>query len=483
MDYNQFIWNHVLEYIHKSCGFSEATFNIWFKEMQLEKVTESYVYLSAKEKYKAEFVFKMYYRQLKIAIFETLGSRAEIIIFSREIHKDKIQDYITEHIRSDLLPEMVMCRENQTEEYEKEQPLSEDEKKIVGGPVGTIIKSEIPPVKEGVAYTFENFIVGSTNRVAHDACVAISQNPSEVWNPLFIYSPSGMGKTHLLYAISNEIIRHNPEKRISYVSGEDFGNELIKDLVQKKPMHYFREKYRNIDVFLVDDIQFIAGKEVVQEEFFHTFEALYHQRKQIILTSDRPPKDMKRLDNRLRTRFEWGLTVDIQPPELELRIAIAQSKAELLGLKAPDSVLHFLADNIKSSVRQLEGAVKRLHGYAALYDCEVNIELAKQCINDMIPKVSVDNLVEKTFETVCNKYQVEVKDITGKRRNANIVIARHVATYILRQITELSSIEIARYFSQDHSTILSAFANVKKKIEENPAFEEEVSSLIREIQE
>jgi len=483
MDSNKAIWDHVLNYLHHSSGVPEATFSIWFKELELEKFTDSYMYLSAKELYKAEFVFKMYYRILKKAIFETLGSRAELIIFSREVHKDKIGEYIAEHIRSDFLPDRVQCRERQTEEYIREQPLSEDEKKIVGGPVGTIIKSEIPPVKEGAAYTFENFIVGNTNRVAHDACVAIAKNPSEVWNPLFIYSPSGMGKTHLLYAISNEIIRYSPYKQISYVTGEDFGNELIKNLIEKKPMHYFREKYRNVDVLLVDDIQFVAGKETVQEEFFHTFEALFQQRKQIILASDRPPKDMNRLDARLRTRFEWGLTVDIQPPELELRIAIAKSKAQLLRLEAPDHVLHFLADNIKSSIRQLEGAIKRLHAYSAFYGKEIDIPLAKQCISDMIPKVSVDNIVDKTFEKVCGKYQVTVADITGKRRNANIVTARHVATYILRQITELSSIEIARYFSQDHSTILSAFRTVEKKFDDNPGFEEEVTELIREIQE
>lgn len=480
---NKAIWDHVLEYIRTKADFSEATFSIWFRDLELEKITDSYLYLSAKESYKAEFVFKMYYKQLKNAIFETLGSRGELILFSREQHGEKIGEYITEHLRSDLLPEGVLYRGMQTEEYKKEQPLSDDEKKIVGGPVGTLIKSEIPPVKEGAAYTFENFIVGNANRVAHDACVAISRNPSEVWNPLFIYGPSGIGKTHLLYAINNEIIRNNPSMRISYVSGEDFGNELIQDLLEKKPMHYFREKYRNVDVLLVDDIQFVAGKERVQEEFFHTFEALYLQRKQIILTSDRPPKDMKSLDNRLRTRFEWGLTVDIQPPELELRIAIAKSKAEMLGFEVPDTVLEFLANNIKSSVRQLEGAMKRLHAYTALYHKTVDLTMARQCITDMIPKVSVDNIVEKTFEKVSNKYQVGVGDITGKRRQANIVIARHVATYILRQITELSSIEIARYFSQDHSTILSAFRNVEKKIDENPAFEEEVAGLIREIQE
>jgi chromosomal replication initiator protein len=248
-------------------------------------------------------------------------------------------------------------------------------------------------------------------------------------------------------------------------------------------MRYFRERYRNVDVLLVDDIQFIAGKESTQQEFFHTFDALYQQHKQIILTSDRPPRELKHLDDRMRTRFESGLTVDIQPPELELRIAIASSKAEALGLEIPYPVIQFIAENIKSSVRQLEGVIKRLHGYSTIFGNKIDMELAKRCIHDVVPSKSIDSTVEKTFERVCERYGVGVGDITGKRKQANIVIARHVATYILRQITDLSSIEIARYFSQDHSTILSAIKSVEKKIDDNPSFEEEVTKLIREIQE
>jgi len=473
----------VLDYIRKSAGFSAATFSIWFKELELERLTDTFAYISAKEFYKGEFVFKMYYKQLQNAIFEILGSRAEIVIFSRDHHSEKMQELIDEHQKTGLLPDKAFCKAMKNEDYAKESPLSEEEKRSIEQPVGTLIKSEIPAVNEE-AYTFENFIVGNTNRMAHDACMAIAKNPAEVWNPLFLYSPSGMGKTHLLYAISNEIIKHNPAKRILYVRGEDFTNQLIDTLMQKKPMHYFRERYRNVDVLLVDDIQFIAGKESTQQEFFHTFDALYQQHKQIILTSDRPPKDLKHLETRLRTRFEWGLTVDIQPPELELRIAIARSKAEALGLHIPDGVLLFIADHIKSSVRQLEGVIKRLHGYSVIFgNQKIDLDLAKTCIHDIVPKETVDHTVEKTFDKVCDKYQVGVQDITGKRKQANIVIARHVATYILRQITDLSSIEIARYFSQDHSTILSAIKNVERKIDENPAFEEEVTSLIREIKE
>ncbi len=482
MDLNQNIWKHVLDYIRASSGFSAATFSIWFKELELERLTDSFAYISAKDNYKGEFVFNMYHKQLQNAIFETLGARVELVILSRDLHSENMNGIIERHLATGALPDKAFCKVPKSEDYEKETPLSEEEKKQIASPVGTLIKSEIPAVR-GEEYTFQNFIVGDTNRMAHDACMAIAKNPAEVWNPLFLYSPSGMGKTHLLYAISNEIIRHNPSKRILYVRGEDFTNQLIDNLIQKKPMHYFRERYRNVDVLLVDDIQFIAGKESTQQEFFHTFDALYQQHKQIILTSDRPPKELKHLEDRMRTRFESGLTVDIQPPELELRIAIATSKAEALGLEIPDSVIQFVAENIKSSIRQLEGVIKRLHGYSTIFGKKIDLELAKTCIHDIVPTKSVDHTVEKTFDKVCDKYKVGIQDITGKRKQANIVIARHVATYILRQITDLSSIEIARYFSQDHSTILSAIKNVEKKIDDNPAFEEEVTGLIREIRE
>lgn len=482
MDLNKNIWKHVLDCIRDSSGFSAATFSIWFKELELERLTDSFAYISAKENYKGEFVFNMYYKHLQNAIFETLGSRVELVILSRDLHSQNMQEYIEQHIKTGILPDKVFCKIQKDEKYAAESPLSEEEKKNIEEPVGILIKTQIPAVK-GEEYTFSNFIVGETNRMAHQACLAIAKNPAEVWNPLFLYSPSGMGKTHLLYAISNEIIKHNPSKRILYVRGVDFANQLIDNLVQKKPMHYFRERYRNVDVLLVDDIQFIAGKESTQQEFFHTFDTLYQQHKQIILTSDRPPRELKHLDDRMRTRFESGLTVDIQPPELELRIAIARSKAEALGLDIPDPVFQFIAEHIKSSVRQLEGVIKRLHGYSTIFGNKIDMDLAKRCINDLVPTKSIDTTVEKTFERVCEKYKVGVGDITGKRKQANIVIARHVATYILRQITDLSSIEIARYFSQDHSTILSAIKNVEKKIDDNPSFEEEVTELIREIQE
>lgn len=487
MDSNKAIWNHVLKHISTEAGLSTATFSIWFQDLQLERLTDNYAYLSADLEYKSKFVFSRFYSQLQNHIFTVLGARCEIIIFTRDIHAGKIQEIIDQHIESGVLPEGVLSKEIPSDDFKKEPSLTTEEKKMVQNtaeqkPMGTIINTEIPATR-GADYTFKNFIVGDANRMAHEACLAVAKNPAECWNPLYIYAPSGMGKTHLLFAISNEIIKHNPSKRILYVRGEDFANELIDQLMTKKPMHFFRERYRNVDVLLVDDVQFFAGKESSQHEFFHTFDTLYQLHKQIILTSDCPPKELKRLDERLRTRFESGLTVDIQPPELELRVAIAASKAEALGLEIPEDVLLYIANNIKSSIRQLEGVVKRLHGYSTIFGKAIDLDLAKNCIQDLVPKKSVDSIVEKTFEKICEKYNVTIQDLTGKSRKANIVIARHISIYIFSQLTDLSSVEIARYFSQDHSTILSAEKNVEKKIESSPDFEDEITRLIREITE
>ncbi len=481
------IWAHALDYLRDNSDFSPATYGIWFKDLMLEGISDSFLYLSAEKQHQAEYVFAMFYKQLQAATFNALGTRAELVLFSREKHGDKIAEYIENHKKTGILPEGAKCRETVSEEFAKEPPLSEEEARQVPEPIGVVIRSTIPPVqrKSGIVdeYTFDNFIVGETNKMAYSACRAIAKNPAESWNPLFLYSPSGLGKTHLLYAISNEIIQNDPSKTVLYVRGEDFANDLIDHLMEKKPMHYFRQRYRKVDVLLVDDIQFIAGKEACQTEFFHTFDALYQQNKQIILTSDRPTRDLKHLENRLRTRFESGLMVDIQPPELELRIAIVRSKAKSMGITIPEKVVSYLAENVKSSVRQLEGAVKRLHGYSTINALPITMDLAKQCLVDITPRESVDDLVQKTFDVVCRHYDVKVSEVLGKRRQANIVIARHVATFILRQITELSSIEISRYFSQDHSTSLSAINKVEEKIADDPVFEETVNSLIREIKE
>ena len=482
------VWKHVLAYIREHETFSEATFSIWFKDLQMEGSEGDTIFLSANKRYQAEWDYNRYYDILKNAIYQTLGLRVDLVFLNREDHRN-VEEIIETYRKNGALPDFAYSKVPQTKEYLSETPLTPEEKQQIKEPEGTLITTEIPPLKRSDGsieeYTFDNFIVGETNKYAHAACLAIARNPdAEVnFNPLFIYSPSGLGKTHLLYAITNEIMRNHSGKRVLYVKGSDFVTHFVDEMLVRKPMRYFREKYRDVDVLLIDDVHNIAGKVYVQEEFFQTFDALFTLKKQIILTSDRPPRDIKDLAYRLRTRFESGLMVDIQPPELELRVAIVKSKAKAMGIDVPTDAILYIAENIKSSVRQLEGVVKKLKAHAFLYGEEITLDLAKKCLNDLVPKDNVNDLVDKTFNVVSERFKVSKEDLLSRRRYQPIVTARHTATFILRQITDLSSVEISRYFNQDHTSILSAIKTVEKKIKNDPELEDTIQSLIRDIQE
>ncbi len=332
-------------------------------------------------------------------------------------------------------------------------------------------------------YTFENFIVGTSNQFAHAACTAVAKNPATDYNPLFIYGASGLGKTHLLNAIMNELMHDERRYSIVYVKGEDFTNQLIESLRSGNQSH-FREMYRNTDVLLIDDIQFIAGKESTQEEFFHTFNALYENHKQIILTSDRPPKDIKTLEDRLRTRFEWGLIADIQPPDYELRIAIMKKKARLIGMTLPDEVLTYIAEKLKTNVREIEGAVRRICARSFLSGEKITLEMAKECMSafmtaDEPPAVTAERIVDR----VAKKYGILTEDIYGRKRTSHIAYARAVSIYIIRKITDMSFPTIGKVFDRDHSTIISANQMIAKEISKNPLLDIEINDLIREITE
>ena len=267
-------------------------------------------------------------------------------------------------------------------------------------------------------YTFDNFIVGSSNKFAHAACVSVAQNPAHSYNPLFIYGPSGLGKTHLLYAITHEIHKNHPDYNIIYVKGEEFTNQMIES-ISKNLTSEFRERYRKADVLLIDDIHFIAGKDSTQEEFFHTFNDLYEHKKQIILTSDRPAKDIQKLEERLRTRFEWGLSADIQPPDFELRVAIMRKKAEALGKPFSSEVLNFLAEKLTNNIRQMEGAIKKIIAYSCLNSEEVTISLVTSCISDLLTdNGNLKITAQKIISTVAEKYNVSENDITATRGQA-----------------------------------------------------------------
>ena len=318
-------------------------------------------------------------------------------------------------------------------------------------------------------YTFENFIVGPSNRFAHSAAIAVSKNPGTVYNPLFLYGPPGVGKTHLLYAIANGIRRSKPDVNIVYIKGDQFTNELITAIQSGKNIE-FRSKYREADLFLIDDVQFIAGKESTQEEFFHTFNKLYEENKQIVMTSDRKPSDMLTLEDRLRTRFEWGLMADIQPPDYETRMAILRNKARYLGLDLDDEVCNYIANNITNNVRQIEGTVKKILAYRDLNNMPLDLPNISRAIDDMFKKegnaVPTPSLI---ISQVCKYYSIDEAVLRGTLKNKGTTEARQMAIYLIRKLTNLSLPDIGKEFNRDHSTVLYAIRKVEASLKSGDA--------------
>ena len=315
-------------------------------------------------------------------------------------------------------------------------------------------------------FTFDNFVVGSSNQFAHGAAIAVANNPADSYNPLFIYGPSGLGKTHLLYAIAGHIHNKHPEFNIVYIKGDQFTNEMIKALQGGKNFE-FRNKYRNADLFLVDDIQFIAGKESTQEEFFHTFNNLYENHKQIVLTSDRSPSDMQKLEERLKTRFEWGLLADIQPPDYETRMAIIKNKAIHLGLDLPDDVCDFIAENVTSNVRQIEGTVKKIHAYHNLNGMTLDIPNVKRAITDIINTTSILPTPALIISEVSRFYGIEEAVLRGTLKNKSTAEARQVAMYLVRKMLNLSYPDIGREFGRDHTTALHSVNKIESLLQKD----------------
>ncbi|MGN1095603.1 MAG: chromosomal replication initiator protein DnaA [Eubacteriales bacterium] len=457
MDSYKDIWKLVLMELSKR--YSDTLMELWFNKLTLESLDDKMAVLTTESSSFLSILNKKYAPEIENIFEDILNFHVKVIICDKKsLDLEKIKNF-----------------ENAAEEKEapvEKNKTSDDyyidktaEKKLTGNENN---------------YTFENFVVGESNKFAYKASRAVADNPTS-YNPLFIYGPSGLGKTHLMKAIAAEVLKKYPDFKVIFVRGESFTNELVESLA-KKDTASFKEKYRSADMLLIDDIQFIAGKVATQEEFFHTFNALYEANKQIVLTSDRPPRDIKQLEDRLRSRFESGLDVDIQPPDTELRVAILKRKAMMINLELSNEVLNFIAERIKNNIRQIEGVVKKLGAYSFVTNSPITVEIAKEQLAGFISgKEEPEDIANKIVEEISKKYYITPEDLKSKKRSKDVAMARHVAIYTIRTATGMSLKTIGQMFDRDHSTIMSSLDVVKDEMEKDAGFEHEVNSLIREF--
>ena len=397
-------WIEILNRVKEEHEILDVSFDTWLAPLKVHEVEGNVVtILVPSQQVGLDYVSKKYKLPLKVAIAEITGTSYEIKL---------------------LLPEDIERQQAKQEVF------------------NTAAEAGLNP-----KYTFDTFVVGSNNKFAHAASLAVAESPGEIYNPLFLYGGVGLGKTHLMHSIAHFILKNNPSSRILYATSEEFTNELIEAIRNgnNTAMSKFREKYRNIDVLLIDDVQFIIGKESTQEEFFHTFNTLHGAKKQIILSSDRPPKDMDILEDRIRSRFEWGLLADIQSPDYETRMAILRKKEELDGYNVGDDVIEYIAKNIKSNIRELEGSLNKIIAYANLEKREINLSLAEQVLKDIIsPNEKKIITPEYIISTVAEHFDLSPADIMGSKRVSKIVHPRQIAMYLCREMTDVSLIVIGK---------------------------------------
>ncbi len=410
-----YVWAKIISYLEEHLG--SLTISTSFDDAEVIELNEEQLILYSPNEFRREIIQRRYTQYIHDALHEIFNSDAKLIVFGDE----ELQAYRSKGTQKTTL--------------------------------------DFNP-----QFTFDNFVVGPSNRFAHGAAIAVTNQPGQTYNPLFIYGPPGVGKTHLLYAIANGIRKNNPDANVVYIKGDQFTNELISAIQSGKNIE-FRSKYREADLFLIDDIQFIAGKDSTQEEFFHTFNKLYEEHKQIVMTSDRKPSDMLTLEDRLRTRFEWGLLADIQPPDYETRMAIIRNKAISLGMDLPDDVCNYIANNVTSNVRQIEGTVKKIMAYRDLNNMPLDLPNISRAIDDMFKNegnaLPTPNLI---ISQVCKFYSVDESTLRGTQRNKGTVEARQVAIYLIRKLTNLSTPEIGDEFGKDHTTILHSITKVENSL-------------------
>lgn len=460
-DLNEFL-NMMLEQI-KTNFQTASTFNLWFGDFKFESLDEKKAVFSTPSNLRQKLLSTKYMPIIEEALFSIIGFETEIEIISIENNEFNVVDPGT-------IP---------TTYTDKEKKEADDREKKINEFLSKNDNEEKSVLDE---YTFDNFIEGDSNKFARAACLAVAMEPATAYNPLYIYGNSGLGKTHLLYAIINYIKKNHPHLKIVYKKSEDFINELIIAITNSDTAS-FKNKYRKADVLLIDDIQFIAGKEATQDEFFHTFSALYESGKQIILTSDRPPKEIKPLSDRLRTRFEGGLLADVQRPSFELRTAIIRKKSESMNITISNELVNYMAERLQHDIRQIEGALKKLKALCLLNGLAITKEAIDTVISVIDPgNIPTDVLVEKIINTTAKYYGVKAEDITSKSRTDNIAYARHICVYIIKKLTDLSYKAIGSFLGgRDHATVISSYNKVEVYISTKKNTESDIKKIIKEV--
>ena len=379
-----------------------------------------------------------------------------------------ITGILTELTGEDLIIKFVVQKE-QDDDFELPPPITQAKMND---------QYEFSPGMLNPKYTFDTFVIGSGNRFAHAASLAVAEAPAKAYNPFFIYGGVGLGKTHLMHAIGHYVLEHNPKAKVVYLSSEKFTNEFINSIRDNKTID-FRNKYRSVDVLLIDDIQFLAGKESTQEEFFHTFNTLHEEAKQIVISSDRPPKEIPRLEDRLRSRFEWGLITDIAPPDLETRIAILRKKARADGLDIPNEVMLYIANQVDTNIRELEGALIRVVAYSSLINKDVSAELAAEALKDIVPsskprKISILDIKNAVGE----HFKIRLEDFSAKKRTKSIAFPRQVAMYLSRELTDFSLPKIGEEFGgRDHTTVIHAHEKISQMYKEDEMLQQDIKQI------
>ena len=458
MDELQTILETAFPIIQQKLNYTDSVFAVWFSELTLAELTDEEAIFATRSKLKQKILTTKYSDVVKEALFEVIGFEVTPVFkFTGE---------------DEEIPAPVNL-------FRKDDVESREEKDERAAAFKTLISSESgSSVLDG--YTFENFVRGDSNEFALSLCLAVAHEPT-AYNPLFIYGDSGLGKTHLLAAIVNYIKKNSPHLKIVYKKSEDFINELIQSISTGSTVS-FKEKYRRADVLLIDDIQFIAGKESTQEEFFHTFSALYEANKQIILTSDRPPREIQPLEDRLRTRFEGACIADVQPPSLELRLAIIRKKSADMGLNLEDELINYMAERLQNNIRQIEGVLKRIGALRSMSDGGITKEKLESIISIIAPdSIPPEVMVDKILSVVAKKNGLSPDDLKSKKRQDNIAKARHVAIYITRNLTNLPLQTIAKNFNRDHSTIMSSIDKVEIDLKTKKNAQAEILAMIKEI--